>query len=219
MTSSRQLPDDAWKRTMLAAFLVLWAISCIHVPYPEYFWLQHVPTVTAVLALFAADWRWQISCLSHSLILAFMLLHLLGARYLYSYVPYDEWAARWLGLHITSRFGFTRNHYDRIVHFCFGLLLVIPAWRFSRRIVNLNSAWSTVSSLSLILSASAAYEIFEWLAALVMAPDWAESYYGQQGDPWDAQWDMALAICGALSGLAAAFPWWLRRSGHDTVKS
>lgn len=213
------LPADAWNRRMLAVFLVLWAASCIRVPYPKYFWLQHVPTVAAVVVLTVVDHRFRISRLSYALILTFMALHLLGARYLYSYVPYDDWSERLLGFRITDRCGFTRNHYDRFVHFCFGLLLVIPAWRFSRSILALDALWSAAIALAAILSASAVYEIFEWLAAVVMAPDWADSYNGQQGDVWDAQRDMALAACGALVGLGLVAVGWLGRSGRDRVKS
>jgi putative membrane protein len=72
-------------------------------------------------------------------------------------------------------------------------------------------------ALSIIMSASAGYEVFEWLVAIVMAPDWADSYNGQQGDAWDAQRDMALAAAGAVVGLAIAAPWWLRVHQRDTV--
>jgi putative membrane protein len=217
--SVQLLPADPWNRLVLVAFLVFWAVSCINVPYPKYFWLQHVPTVIVVAALACVQRRITVSRLSFTLFMAFMALHVLGARYLYSYVPYDAWSERLLGLNITYRFGFSRNHYDRLVHFCFGLLLVIPAWRFSRRIVGLDARWSAAFAMMGILSASAIYEISEWLAAMIMAPDWAESYNGQQGDVWDAQRDMALAACGALLGLAFIARGWLGNSRRDTVHS
>jgi putative membrane protein len=215
----RLLPSDGWNRRIFAAFLLLWAVSCTGVPYPKYFWLQHVPTVVAVIALVLADQRYHIGRLSYTLIVAFLALHLLGARYLYSFVPYDDWTKRLLGFSITDRFDFTRNHYDRFVHFCFGLLLVIPVWSFSRRGMRLDSLWSTAFALAAILAASALYEIFEWLAAVVMAPDWADSYNGQQGDAWDAQRDMALAACGAVAGLGIAAIRWFRPVGRDKVES
>jgi putative membrane protein len=196
------LPEDPWNRVVSAWFIVLWAVSCIRVPYPKYFWLQHVPTVAIVIVLTAAQNRLKISRLSYTLILAFMLLHVLGARYLYSYVPYDDWSERLVGYRITDRFGFTRNHYDRLVHLLFGILLVIPVWRFARRFVGTTAGWSAAFAMSAIMAASATYEVFEWLVAVMMAPDWAESYNGQQGDMWDAQRDMALAAVGAVGGLS-----------------
>jgi putative membrane protein len=175
--------------------------------------------VAVIVGLAFAQNRLKISRLSYTLIMAFMMLHVLGARYLYSYVPYDAWSERLFGFNITYHLGLTRNHYDRLVHFCFGVLLVIPAWRFSRRIVGLDAKWSAAFAIMGILSASAVYEISEWLGAMVMAPDWAESYNGQQGDVWDAQWDMALAMCGALLGLTLIARGWLGASGDDTVQS
>jgi putative membrane protein len=188
------------------------------VPYPKYFWLQHAPTVAVVAALAYVQNRIKISRLSYTLFIAFMALHVLGARYLYSYVPYDAWSERLFGFNITYHFGFTRNHYDRLVHFCFGLLLVVPACRFSKRIVGLDARWSAAFAMMGILSAGAIYEIFEWLAAMIMAPDWAESYNGQQGDVWDPHWDMALAALGALLGLCLIARRWIGPDGRDTVQ-
>jgi putative membrane protein len=216
MSLRRLLPKDPWNRVVLALFLVVWAVSCIRVPYPQYFWLQHVPTVVVVVALIAVQNRLKISRLSYTLILAFLLLHVLGARYLYSYVPYDDWSDWLLGYRVTDRFSFTRNHYDRLVHFFFGLLLVLPAWRLSQRIVGTSAFWSAVFAFSAIMTASAVYEVFEWLVAVFMAPDWAESYNGQQGDPWDAQRDMALAGLGAILGLAILAGWQWRSPAATT---
>ena len=82
----------------------------------------------------------RISRLSFALIIAFLLLHLVGARYLYSNVPYDDWSQKFFGFRIGERMGFERNHYDRLVHFSFGLLLCYPLWELYalRRLV----AWS-----------------------------------------------------------------------------
>ena len=209
MSCPARLPPDRWKRWSLFCFCLLWALSCVRVPYPQYFWLQHVPTVAAVIGLAILDRRLGISRLSFLLILAFLATHLLGARYLYSFVPYDDWSERLIGTRISDRFGFTRNHYDRIVHLLFGLLLVGPTWRFSRRVIGTDWLWSAAFAFAIIMAASAIYEVFEWLVAVTLAPDWAESYNGQQGDPWDAQCDMALAGLGALFGigLIAVSPW------------
>ena len=163
-------PVDPWNRAVLAMLLAFWAASCINVPYPKYFWLQHVPTVAVIVGLAFVQNRLQISRLSYTLFMAFMALHVLGARYLYSYVPYDAWSEQLFGVNVTYQFGFARNHFDRLVHFCFGLLLVIPAWRFSRRIIGLAANWSAVFAMMGILSAGAVYEVFEWLAAMLMRP-------------------------------------------------
>lgn len=195
------LPWDRWNRWALVVFLLLWAASCIRVPYPEYLLLQHGPTLLAVITLMVVQNWLNVSRLSYTLILAFLSLHLVGGRYLYSYVPYDDWFEPLLSFRITDRFGFARNHYDRLVHFCFGLLIVIPTWRFARRLVGTNGWWSAVFAFAVIIAASAVYEVAEWAIAVTQPPDLAESYNGQQGDVWDPQRDMALAGLGGLVSL------------------
>jgi putative membrane protein len=201
-TVSQLLPLDRWNRVMLTAFLLLWGASCIRPPHPEYLLMQHGPTVVAIAALVAVQNRLAVSRISYTAILFFLTLHLLGARYLYTFVPYDDWLQPLLGFRSTDHFGFRRNHYDRFVHFMFGLLIVLPSWRFSRRILKLNGWWSAAVAFSIIMAASAMYEVIEWLVAVTQAEITAESYNGQQGDVWDPHWDMALAGAGALFGLA-----------------
>jgi putative membrane protein len=198
------LPEDPFNRRLLVAFLFIWAITCWSVPFPrEFFAMQHVPTVLAVAALLWGESKLRISRLSFALITAFLLLHLIGARYLYSNVPYDDWSETLFGLRINERMGFERNHYDRLVHFCFGLLFVYPLWEVFTRHACLGSWWSGLLAICVVMAASAVYEIGEWATAMTFAPDWAEAYNGQQGDIWDAQKDMAFAAVGSI--LAAGF--------------
>jgi putative membrane protein len=164
--------------------------------------LQHGPTVVAVVALVAVQNRLAVGRLSYTLILVFLTFHLLGARYLYSNVPYDQWLEPFLGVRITDHFGSTRNHYDRLVHFLFGLVIVVPSWRFCRRIMGLGPWWSAAVAFSIIMTAGALYEILEWIIAMTQTAEAAESYNGQQGDPWDPYWDTILAGLGSLLGLA-----------------
>jgi putative membrane protein len=192
------LPKDPFNRTVLAIFLSLWAISCIDLPYPEYFAMQHVPTLFAVAGLMVAERRRWIDRLGFSLVVSFLILHLIGARYLYSNVPYDDWSQLALGFGINERLGFERNHYDRLVHFCFGLLFVYPLWQLFYRQARLTRLWCGGLSVCVVLAASAVYEIAELATAMAFAPDWAEAYNGQQGDVWDPQWDIALAWIGSV---------------------
>jgi putative membrane protein len=180
----------------MAAFLALLAISCVQLPYPEFFGMQHVSTVLGFVALIVAERKGLLDRLGFALVIAFLLLHVLGARYLYSYVPYDDWSQSIFGFRITDRLGFERNHYDRLVHFSFGLLLAYPLLRFFDR--HLPGWWPAVLAVCAITAAGAVYEMGEWLTAMIFAPDWADAYVGQQGDPWDAHWDMALATLGSV---------------------
>jgi putative membrane protein len=202
MTALRNiLPKDPWNRAVTIAFLVLWAISCINLPYPEYFVMQHMPTVVGIVGLIAIERKLRTDRLSYSLVIAFLLLHLVGARYLYSNVPYDDWSQALIGFRIGERLGFERNHYDRLVHLCFGLLFAYLLWQLFAQQARMTGWWPGVMAACVVLAASGAYEIAEWATAMTFAPDWAEAYNGQQGDVWDPQRDMTLATVGSLAGV------------------
>jgi putative membrane protein len=149
------LPADACNRRLTVLFLIAWAVSCIRVPYPEYFALQHIPTVFALIALTAMDRKVGIDRQSYALIVSFLLLHLIGARYLYSYVPYDDWTHKLFNFRVGDRFGFERNHYDRLVHFAFGLLFVYPLCRLLDEHTALARKWTMALAVCVVLAASA----------------------------------------------------------------
>jgi putative membrane protein len=195
------LPEDAFNRRILALFLVVWAVTCWNVSYPiEYFAMQHGPTAMAAVALIAADRKLRISRFSFALVIAFLALHLVGARYLYSNVPYDDWSQKILGFRIGEQMGFERNHYDRLVHFCFGVLLVYPLWELFARHARITGWWAGVLAICVVLAAGTVYELIEWATAMTFAVDSVEAYNGQQGDVWDPQRDMAFAAAGAILG-------------------
>ena len=196
------LPHDRYQRVVFLLFLVFFVGSCIEPPYLQFLLMQHVPTVLATLILAYLSNRFVISRLSFSSIIVFLCLHTLGARYLYSYVPYDVWSDNLLGINISESFGFQRNHYDRLVHFSYGLLLAVPIQEFERRHLRLSVALSSLLAIECIIATSAGYELIEWLIAIVFTPEWADQFLGLQGDIFDAQKDMALATAGAVLSIS-----------------
>jgi putative membrane protein len=111
-----------------------------------------------------------------------------------------------------------RNHYDRLVHFSYGLLLAVPVLELESRYLHLSEKLASVLALEFIIATSASYEMIEWLVAVVFTPEWAESFLGLQGDIFDAQKDTALATLGAtlsLSGIAL-FRSFRSANGSDT---
>jgi len=212
MNASELVPRDPFQKLLFTLFLCVFAVSCINPPYLQFMLMQHVPTVLVTILLGIASNRFLISRFSFASIILFLCLHTLGARYLYSYVPYDRWSEAMLGLNISEYFGFVRNHYDRVVHFSYGLLLAVPILEFERRYFQLSVNVSAALAVECILATSAAYELAEWAVAVVFAPEWAESFLGQQGDPFDAHKDMALATTGALVSVAFCLFW--RRKNH-----
>jgi putative membrane protein len=128
----------------------------------------------------------------------FSVFHSVGSTWLYSFVPYNEMFINLFGFDLDSYFEFTRNHYDRFVHFSFGLLLfgstkdlIIHKYKF------INKQAILIAFLSIQVF-SMLYELFEWGIAVSLSEGMAESYNGQQGDVWDAHKDMALALLGSL---------------------
>jgi putative membrane protein len=196
------LPQDRHERALFVAFLIFLGASCIAPPYPDFMLMQHAPTLLAALSLPYLSNRFGIGRFSFTSIILFLGLHTLGARYLYTYVPYDAWAEKFFGFNVSQTFGFERNHYDRLVHFSYGLLLAIPIQEFERRHLMLPAALSSVLAVECILATSAGYELFEWLVAVLFAPDWSEAFLGQQGDIFDGQKDMALALAGAVCAVS-----------------
>lgn len=140
-------------------------------------------------------------------IIAVMILHIVGARYIYSYVPYSEWIVS-TGIVDAGFFSGNRNYYDRFVHFMFGFLLFPYIMFLCRKRLRLGDMTAILFSWLIIQTGSMIYELFEWLLTVFMAPEDAESYNGQQGDIWDAQKDMALALIG--STIPAVWYWWKR---------
>src|SRR5690606_23190558 len=120
----------------------------------------------------------------------FICLHVIGSHFTYAEAPFGEMLRELLGAE--------RNMYDRLVHFAFGLLLAYPVREVLVRIARLRGFWSYFFPIDITFSFSAIYEIVEWRAAAIVAPDLGLAFLGTQGDIWDAQKDMLAAGIGAI---------------------
>ena len=140
----------------------------------------------------------MLSRLSYTLIFLFLCLHAVGSHYTYSEVPYDAWIKALTGRSLNEAMGWERNHFDRLVHFLYGLLLAYPMRELFLRVANARGFWGYFLPLDMTLATSAIYELVEWAAAEIFGGDLGAAYLGTQGDIWDAQRDMALASIGAL---------------------
>jgi putative membrane protein len=190
-----------WALTTLLATVL--AAASVRAPYPEEMYLQHSPTIVLLIALPLLSRRWPLSDRAFACLVAFLMLHTLGARYIYSNVPYDRWAAAFLGHDLSSTFGWQRNHYDRLVHFSFGLLWALPVYEVSVRYLGIPRRVAYYTVVEFLLAFSALYELFEWGLTMVLSPQDASEYNGQQGDIWDAHKDVSLALIGAMLSTAA----------------
>ena len=190
-------------RTMVLGIIVIAAaLTFIEPPFPNEILLQHIPTALAVGMLAFAHRYIRMSERSFTLIALFLALHIVGARWIYSFVPYDDWTTSLFGWQLSAIMGWERNHYDRFVHFAYGILFAYPIREFCLRHVGVSARFAGYIALEFTMATSMVYELIEWGIAITLAPDAAERYNGQQGDMWDAHKDMALATVGAIITIA-----------------
>ncbi len=183
---------------LLALYLVWWTIWAIEPKHPDDWMLENILVVCALVFLVPGYRRLRLSRVSYTLIFIFLCLHAVGAHYTYSEVPYDEWWRNLTGHTFNSLFGWERNHFDRLVHFAYGLLLAYPMREMFMRIADVRGFWGYFLPLDLTMSTSMLYELVEWGVADVVGGDLGMAYLGSQGDVWDAHRDMGLASLGAL---------------------
>ena len=204
MTSSGKNPA---LRGMVTWLLLLWIITAIQ-PLDRRDWFLENLLVFVYSALLIGSYRrFRFSNLSYALFTLFLSLHLVGAHYTYAEVPFGFWLQDLLGL--------ARNHYDRIVHFSFGLLIAYPFYEVLLRRSGTYRGWRCFLSASTILAFSAFFEILEAIIAKIVNPDLGAAYLGTQGDEWDAQKDCLLAFGGTI--VAMLITW--RFSREDAVES
>ncbi len=179
---------------IVAAYALWWGLFAIAPVYPADWLLENLLVVPFVALLVATYRRFPLSDLSYALIAIFLAVHAVGAHYTYSEVPLGNWAR--------DAFGLSRNHYDRVVHFGFGLLLAYPVREVFLRVAQTRGVFAYYLPLDVTLAFSVVYELVEWGVAVTVDPAAGTAYLGTQGDPWDAQKDMALAGLGALVAMA-----------------
>ncbi|GIU00263.1 hypothetical protein TSL6_07690 [Sulfurovum sp. TSL6] len=170
-------------------YLVIWVIMAINPKYPADWLIENVLIFICVPFIIWMDTKHQFTLLSMIFLLIFSSLHSLGSHYTYSEMVHFNT--------ITQFFGFERNHFDRLVHFLFGLLLFRVLFEM------IAPSTTTVKTallftFTMILSISTLYELLEWLAVVILHPELGMAFLGTQGDIWDAHKDSALAMTGAL---------------------
>ena len=190
MTTPLSFPK---KKSIVVLFLLLVTIlTTLNPIYPNEQFLQHIGTFIISLVLLIDLKKNKLQLGAFICVSLFILIHIIGARWIYSFVPYQDWLNNIFGWNLDS----SRNHFDRFAHFSFGILIFPYFYNlFSllkiRKKIKVLIAWALVQSFSVF------YETFEWMLTLLLSGDTADNYNGQQGDLWDAQKDMALAMLGS----------------------
>lgn len=196
-TASENIRPDFARNRLLQVLVVIYAgvfvWAAIDPVYRFDWFLENILIIVFIVLMIATYRRFPISELSYILILVFLVLHAVGGHYTYSEVP--------LGFWLQETFDLSRNHYDRIVHFSFGLLIAYPFREFVLRYVTPSYLFASVFALTLVFTYSGGFEILEWVVAIIVDPKAGAAYLGTQGDEFDSQKDMALAASGALIAL------------------
>jgi putative membrane protein len=192
--------------TLVALVLLALLVSGLR-PYDRLTWAMEVAPVVIVLPLLAVTWRrYPLTTLLYLLVFAHALVLILGGAYTYARVPLGFWMQEALAL--------DRNPYDKIGHFMQGFVPAVAAREILLRGSYVRGArMLAFVVLCVVLAISAAYELIEWAAALALGQG-ADEFLGTQGDPWDTQSDMFLALIGgsaALLLLSALHDWQLAR--------
>ena len=179
------------------------AIASIQPLELESYLLHQVGTVFMLVVLIISMKKIGINFSSICLYLLFLFIHIVAAHYLYSYVPYNEWLKSLFHFDLNQVMGWSRNMYDRLVHFAYGLLLYpfflrcFQVWFPTAKPLTL-----FLLVIQFVMASSMLYELLEWGLSIGLSPEDAENYNGQQGDMWDAHKDMFLATIGSiLTGL------------------
>ncbi len=183
---------------LLAAFFVFWAILAIDPTSRQDWLLENLLTFVSIPIFVVTRNKLRFSNTAYVCVFVFFCLHTVGSHYTYSLVPYDDWWKALTGHTFNSLFGFERNYYDRLIHFLYGALMLLPALEIFIAYAPPRGIWRVLMPVLFLMSHSVIYETIEWIAAILVAPDLGQAYLGTQGDPWDSQEDMAMAALGAI---------------------
>jgi putative membrane protein len=198
------LSRAAWNYPLrlLAAFVAI-SLALGVAPFDRGVWALENLLIAIALSFLIATWRiLRFSDRSYALLFLFFVLHEIGAHYTYARVPYAEWIARLTGGSVNLLRAGERNDYDRVIHFAYGLLVLLPAVELLRYAAPPRGVWKWLLPPFFILSHAALYEQIEWAATLVFGSEVSSTYLGAQGDVWDSEKDVLMAVLGSLLALA-----------------
>ncbi|MCW8846381.1 MAG: DUF2238 domain-containing protein [Gammaproteobacteria bacterium] len=183
--------NSKYLHLLLLSLVVLAMAVSAYQPFDRATWyLEVAPVLIAIPVLWYTYARFPLTNLLYILIAIHALILIVGGHYTYARVPLGFWVQDALDL--------ARNHYDRLGHVAQGFIPAMVARELLLRLTPLKrGGWLFLLVTCVALAISAFYELIEWWVALYMGGE-ADEFLATQGDIWDTQWDMFLALCGAL---------------------
>jgi putative membrane protein len=188
---------------LLSIYAAIWIALAIEPVYRHDWLLENMLVLAAVPVLVLTGRRLRFSNFTYTCLFVFFVFHSIGSHYTYSLVPYDAWFESVTGRSLDALLGFERNHFDRFVHFLYGLLIAPAAVEIFAHYGRYPASWAVLFPTLFMFAHAGIYETIEWAAALVFGGDLGQAYLGTQGDIWDGQKDMALAFAGTVFMMVA----------------
>ena len=183
---------ENYPKILLGLFFIFWIIIAISPKYRNVWFYENILTVLFIGFLVLTYKKFRFSNFTYSVLFFFMILHTIGSYYSYAEMPLFDL--------IKSLLGLSRNNYDRIVHFLFGLIFFFPIYEFISRKFNIKGSWGFLFVFLVIAALKGIFEIIEWFYVLITSSNILilTNYLGEQGDNWDAQKDMLFGVIGSI---------------------
>src|SRR6266487_3028958 len=192
-----QLKKTASKRELLVlllVYLICFSILAVH-PRDRTDWaLENFFPLSQLIAVMLFYRYFKFTRLSYYLIFFYFLVQSWGGHFTYAEAAPFNW--------VRDHYQLRRNDYDRVAHFMLGFMLAMPIREILLRFVITSRRWLAFITATTVLAIGAFYEFIEWWVAVLVTPSLGDKFLGTQGDIWDTQWDMFLALIGAVCTLA-----------------
>lgn len=179
---------------LLFLYLIGFGLLAIN-PHDRGDWaLENLFPLSQLTAVIVSYRYFKFTRLSYYMIFFYLFVQSWGGHFTYAEAaPFN---------YLRDHFHLGRNHYDRVAHFMLGFLLSIPIREILMQFVQTSRRWLNFLTASMVLAIGAFYELIEWWVAVLATPNLGDKFLGTQGDIWDTQWDMFLALVGAIFTLA-----------------
>jgi len=178
---------------LLCIYLIGFTLLAFN-PHDRADWaMENMFPIAQLIAVIIAYRYFQFTRLAYYMIFFYLFVQSWGGHFTYAEAAPFNW--------LRDHFHLSRNHYDRVAHFMLGFLVAIPVREILMQVIQTSRRWLAFITASIILAIGAFYELIEWWVAIFATPNLGDKFLGTQGDIWDTQWDMFLALVGAICTL------------------
>ena len=186
-------PGNVELLVLLGLYLIGFSLLAIN-PHDRADWaMENLFPISQLVAVIIAYRHFKFTRLAYYMIFIYLFVQSWGGHFTYAEAAPFNW--------LRDHFQLKRNDYDRVAHFMLGFLVAIPVREILVQVIQTSRRWLAFITASIILAIGAFYEFIEWWVAVLATPNLGDKFLGTQGDIWDTQWDMFLALVGAVCTL------------------